>query len=53
MFSAGIFNFSRKNSSAKMRILLVDDHMILTDGVRSLLEGEGFEIFQAESAGWA
>ena len=34
-----------------MKILLVDDHAILSDGVRSLLEREGYEVaFQADSA---
>ncbi len=34
-----------------MKILLVDDHAILSDGVRSLLEREAYEvIFQADTA---
>jgi len=34
-----------------MKILLVDDHAILSDGVKSLLEREGYEVtFQADSA---
>lgn len=34
-----------------MRVLLVDDHVILSDGVKSLLEKEDYEVvFQADSA---
>ncbi|HRK52800.1 MAG TPA: response regulator transcription factor [Cyclobacteriaceae bacterium] len=34
-----------------MKVLLVDDHVILSDGVKSLLEKEDYEVvFQADSA---
>lgn len=34
-----------------MKVLLVDDHVILSDGVKSLLENEDYEVvFQADSA---
>lgn len=41
MFTSGIFRiFKRSNESVRMKILLVDDHTILLDGVKSLLSGE-------------
>lgn len=41
MFTSGIFRiFSRAKESARMKILLVDDHTILLDGVKSLLGRE-------------
>jgi len=41
MFTSGIFRiFKRSNESVRMTILLVDDHTILLDGVKSLLSGE-------------
>lgn len=41
MFTSGIFRiFSRANERARMKILLVDDHTILLDGVKSLLSQE-------------
>jgi DNA-binding NarL/FixJ family response regulator len=54
MSDSGIFNFLRPKTIKNMptRILLVDDHAILMDGVKSLLQQEeGLEISgQAESA---
>lgn len=42
MITSGIFRiFSRANKAARMKILLVDDHTILLDGVKSLLSQEG------------
>lgn len=41
MFTSGIFRiFSRANEIVRMKILLVDDHTILLDGVKSLLSKE-------------
>lgn len=41
MITSGIFRiFDRANKSARMKILLVDDHTILSDGVKSLLAPE-------------
>ena len=41
MFTSGIFRiFSRAKESVRMKILLVDDHTILLDGVKSLLSQE-------------
>ncbi|GAB1445471.1 response regulator transcription factor [Flammeovirgaceae bacterium] len=51
MHKTGIFDFWRKNRVVRMKILLVDDHTILSDGVKSLLEREDYEVvFQADSA---
>lgn len=51
MHKAGIFDFWRKTRTLGMKILLVDDHAILSDGVRSLLEKEDYKVvFQADSA---
>jgi DNA-binding NarL/FixJ family response regulator len=51
MHRASIFGFWRKHSELRMKILLVDDHAILSDGVKSLLEKEDYEVvFQADSA---
>ncbi|HCM75052.1 MAG TPA: DNA-binding response regulator [Cytophagales bacterium] len=51
MRKAGIFDFWRKKKMEGMRILLVDDHAILIDGIQSLLERAGYQIVcQAESA---
>lgn len=41
MFTSGIFRiFKRAKKAARMKILLVDDHTILLDGVKSLLSQE-------------
>ncbi len=42
MDESGIFNFLKPTtlSTSKMRILLVDDHAILLDGIKNLLEKE-------------
>lgn len=41
MIPSGIFRiFSRSNKTVRMKILLVDDHTILLDGVKSLLSKE-------------
>jgi DNA-binding NarL/FixJ family response regulator len=41
MFTFGIFRiFNRAKEAARMKILLVDDHTILLDGVKSLLSKE-------------
>jgi DNA-binding NarL/FixJ family response regulator len=51
MHRAGIFDFWRKHRGLRMKVLLVDDHAILSDGVKSLLEKEDYEVvFQADSA---
>lgn len=51
MHKAGIFDFWRKRRGLRMKVLLVDDHVILSDGVKSLLENEDYEVvFQADSA---
>lgn len=51
MHKTGIFNFWKKTIEVKMKILLVDDHAILVDGVKSLLQKEGYNVvFQANSA---
>jgi DNA-binding NarL/FixJ family response regulator len=51
MNKAGIFGFWKKNEISPMKILLVDDHQILMDGVKGLLEKEQLgEISQAGSA---
>ncbi|MCB0487768.1 MAG: response regulator transcription factor [Cyclobacteriaceae bacterium] len=51
MHKGGIFGFWKRKPSALMRILLVDDHAILLDGVKSLLENDGRKVeFQANSA---
>ncbi|MBZ0245402.1 MAG: response regulator transcription factor [Cyclobacteriaceae bacterium] len=51
MHKAGIFDFWRKHRGLRMKVLLVDDHVILSDGVKSLLEKEDYEVvFQADSA---
>lgn len=51
MHKAHIFDFWRKHRELKMKILLVDDHTILSDGVKSLLEKKDYEVvFQADSA---
>lgn len=50
MRNGGIFGFW-KRKPASMRILLVDDHAILLDGVKSLLENDGRKVeFQANTA---
>lgn len=50
MRNGGIFGFW-KRKPALMRILLVDDHAILLDGVKSLLENDGRKVeFQANTA---
>lgn len=51
MHKAGIFKFWKKAISVKMKILLVDDHAILVDGVKSFLQREGYDlVHQANSA---
>jgi len=51
MHKAGIFGFWRKHRELSMKVLLVDDHAILSDGVKSLLERENYVVtFQADSA---
>ncbi len=53
MNDSGIFNFFRPKFGrvAEMKILLVDDHAILLDGIRNLLEKEGLVVAGvAESA---
>lgn len=51
MHNAGIFGFWKRKPSELMRILLVDDHAILLDGVKSLLENDGRKVeFQAHTA---
>lgn len=51
MGKAGIFGLWKRNQESSMKVLLVDDHAILMDGVKSLLEKEDLEVvFQAASA---
>lgn len=51
MGRTGIFGLWKRNQVSAMKILLVDDHAILMDGVTSLLEKEDLEVaFQAASA---
>lgn len=51
MQGTGIFEFWRRKQITSMNILLVDDHAILMDGVKSLLEKEGKPVaFQANNA---
>ena len=41
----------REMTSARVRVLIVDDHDLFRTGLRALLEEEGFEV--ADSAGGA
>lgn len=51
MQGTGIFEFWRRKQITSMNILLVDDHAILMDGVKSLLEKDGKPVaFKANNA---